>query len=468
MQGTPGISAELMPDSPTSNTEPYDVAVIGAGVIGCAVARRFTLEGARVLVIEKASDILDGASKGNSALLHTGFDAPPGSLEAQCIASGYAEYLAVHESLGLPLFKSGALVLAWTEEQEAQLPSLMEKAQQNGVTDVRLLSAAETRHLEPSLASSVRASFQVPREYTIDAWSTPYAYLLQAVQNGAELLRNCELLAGHFAAGEWLLQTSRGEVRCCSVINAAGLYGDEVDQRLLGIKQFHVKPRKGQFIVYDKPAASLFQHILLPVPTKITKGIVVCRTVYGNVLVGPTAEEQEDRCRAELVPDTLRELQSRAMAIMPALADIEVTAMYAGLRPATEFNDYQINTHADVHCVSIGGIRSTGLSSALGTASHVFELSKRFFGSVQSLSEPVCTPVANISEFAPRDWEIPGNGGIVCHCESVTHREIVASLQGPLAPQTLSGLKRRTRVTMGRCQGFYCNAEIVSLQSRTK
>ena len=149
-------------------------------VIGCAIARRFTLKGARVVVLEKAPDVLDGASKANSAILHTGFDAPPGTLEAECIASGRAEYLAVRESLGLPLIETGALVLAWNEEEEARLPALLDKARANGVDDVEPLPAATLRALEPELATSVRAGFRVPGEHVIDGWSAPHAYLLQA------------------------------------------------------------------------------------------------------------------------------------------------------------------------------------------------------------------------------------------------------------------------------------------------
>jgi glycerol-3-phosphate dehydrogenase len=176
----------------------FDVIVVGGGVVGSAIARRFALDGARVVLLEKAADLLDGASKGNSAILHTGFDAPPGSLEAACIAEGYREYLEIHDRLGLPLIRSGALVIAWTEEQEAALPALMAQARENGVGDVEALSRAETLALEPGLSPGVRASFRVPREYLIDAWSAPLAYALQAVAHGAEVRRGCEVTGGAF------------------------------------------------------------------------------------------------------------------------------------------------------------------------------------------------------------------------------------------------------------------------------
>ena len=450
---------------PDSTSAAFDVAVIGAGVVGCAVARRLALDGARVAVLEKAADILDGASKGNSAILHTGFDAPPGTLEAECVARGRREYLEIHAALGLPLLRTGALVLAWTEEEEAKLPGLIDKAHANGVTDVRPLTGAELRALEPGLADTVRAGFEVPGEHVVDGWSAPLAYLGQALANGATLLRRCEVTGGAFDGSRWRLDTSRGAVDAGIVVNAAGLHGDVVDERLLGRADFEIRPRKGQFVVYDKPAAALARRILLPVPTATTKGVVVCRTAYGNLLVGPTAEEQDSRDRAELVPDTLDALRRRGEEILPALADQEVTAAYAGLRPATESSEYRIRAHEGRNAVTVGGIRSTGLSSALGTAHHVAALCERFGHAPAPLADPVVPRVPNISEVdgTERDWRRPGNGGIVCHCESVTRREIETALSGPLAAGSLAGLKRRTRVTMGRCQGFYCSAALAAL-----
>lgn len=434
----------------------FDVAVIGAGVVGCAIVRRFALAGARVAVIERAVDILDGASKGNSAILHTGFDAPVGSLEQSCIAAGHAEYLAIHERLGLPLIRSGALVIAWNEEEEARLPALMDQARVNGVEDVALLDRKALHGAEPQLGPGARAGFVVPREYLIDPWSAPFAYLLQALGNGAELLRGAEVTGGRHD-GDWWLETTRGEVRAGLVINAAGNFGDQLDELLLGHRDFHIRPRKGQFIVYDKPAAALVGHILLPVPSRITKGIVVCRTAFGNLLVGPTAEDQDERSRAEIVPETLEMLRQRAAEIIPALKDHEVTAFYAGLRPATEFKEYRIKAHEGRAMITVGGIRSTGLSAALGIARHVEALAAL---ALEPPADPAWPSVSNISEALPRDWQTPGHGGVLCHCELVTRREVLAALDGPLAAQSLAGLKRRTRVTMGRCQGFFCMAEL--------
>ena len=438
----------------------FDIAVIGAGIVGCALARAFTLAGAKVVVLEKAVDVLDGASKGNSAILHTGFDAPEGSLELDCIREGYALYHEIRAKLGLPLVRAGAMVLAWTEEQEAGLPALMDQAAANGVTDVQALTGAEARALEPELSPTVRAGFRVPGEHLIDPWSAAHGYLLQALANGAVLMRQAEVLTGRHAGGEWHLATTAGAVTAGLVINAAGLWGDEVDRRVAGTSWFTIKPRKGQFVVYDKTAAALAGHILLPVPTKITKGVVVCRTAFGNLIVGPTAEEQDDREHATVERKTLEALMMRGVEILPALAGHEVTAVYAGLRPATEEKHYRIRADLAPGYICVGGIRSTGLSAALGIAAHVVRLAGR---SDIPLADPAWPQMPNISIDGSRDWQCAGHGGIVCHCELVTRREIEAALSDPMAAGSLAGLKRRTRVTMGRCQGFYCSAELAHL-----
>ena len=448
---------------PDVSREPFDIAIIGAGVVGCAMARRFTLDGAKVVVLEKALDVLDGASKGNSAILHTGFDAPPGSLEQACIAEGHAEYLKIAQTLGLPILKAGALVLAWSDEQLAELPALIKKAHENGVHDVAMLSREAVLKREPNLSDRVLGGFEVPGESLIDPWTSAHAYLLQALANGAELARGTEVLEGAFDGALWTLTTSERDVRSRHVINCAGLFGDIVDERLIGERTFTVTPRKGQFLVFDKAACPLISSIVLPVPTKTTKGVVACRTIFGNLLVGPTAEDQESRTDASTAREALLALRDRGIELVPALENCEVTAAYAGLRPATEFQDYQIRHRRDLNHVTVGGIRSTGLSAALGIASYVARLMGEAAWSGPPLEAPIVPQPDRLSEFRKRDWEEVGNDGIVCHCERVTRREIEKVMAGPLPPATVQGLKRRTRAGMGRCQGFYCMGEIAGI-----
>lgn len=442
---------------------PYDIAVIGGGVVGCAVARRFTLSGARVVLIEKAADILAGASKGNSAILHTGFDAPSESLELRCMRAGYGEFLNIREHLGLPLVKTSAVVAAWDDDQLAKLDQIIAQAHGNGILDVARISGAEVTARIPQISTAVLGGVLVPGEYIIDPWSTPLGYIHQALANGAEVLRETEILSGEFDGHAWRLETSKGVLEARTVINCAGLFGDIVDKRLTGETHFEIKPRKGQFVVFDKAAAQLLDTIILPVPTERTKGIVLTPTIFGNVLVGPTAEEQSDRSAATVEHQALEQLIAKAYQVMPALSSVPVIATYAGLRPATEHKDYQIRYDTDYNLIVAGGVRSTGLTGALGIAQYIEKLYEQRNGSAETLNNPIWPQMPMLAEQERRDWTIPGYGEIICHCELVTKREIEAALSGPLPAGDIGGLKRRTRAGLGRCQGFYCNAQIAAL-----
>jgi glycerol-3-phosphate dehydrogenase len=223
--------------------------------------------------------------------------------------------------------------------------------------------------------------------------------------------------------------------------------------------KFKIKPRKGQFVVFDKPAAKLLRAILLPVPTARTKGVVLFRTIFGNLAIGPTAEEVDERDNATTDTATLEKLKARAIEMLPALKDVDVTALYAGLRPATERSEYVIEAHKDENWITVAGIRSTGLTSSLGIAQHVAKLYAKHFGKLpKKPPAPIWTPVPNLAEHMIRPYM--KGGEIICHCEWVTRGEVEAASQGPLPAGDLGGLKRRTRAGMGRCQGFYCAAHV--------
>ena len=440
----------------------FDVAVIGAGVVGSAVFREFVLAGARTIILERDADFLNGASKGNSGLLHTGFDAQPGTLEAKCVKDGYRTYCEIRERLNLPLRKTGAMVIAWTEDEVAKLPAIIEQARANGV-DVRSLSAAEVRAEAPDLNRSAKAGVLVPGESVIDPWSAPLAYLLQGLANGGEIQRGAEVGSGRLANTMWSLDVGDGRViRASVVINCAGNYGDLVEA-IARPSPFHIRPRKGQFVVFDKTAFGLAPRILLPVPSARTKGVVVSQSAFGNLIVGPTAEDQDERQIATIEEATLATLIAEGSRIVPALTQHAVTAVYAGLRPATQFKDYQIEALPNERWITVGGIRSTGLTACLGIARHVRELYEDSFGVLAGREPVYWTPVPNLAEDRPRAYQKNGRTTIVCHCELVTEDEIQGAFVDPLPVATLGGLRRRTRCMMGRCQGFYCTRRISEL-----
>lgn len=446
-------------------TQDFDVIVIGGGVIGCAVFRRFALMGARTLLLEKGGDILSGASKANSAILHTGFDAPPGSLELACMQAGYAEYKAIHQKMNLPLLETGAIVVAWNEEQLAALPGIIEQAHQNGVMDVELLSPAEVYQREPNLAAGALGGVIVPGEGIIDPWSAPLAYMTQGVKHGGQYRFNCAVTAASLNEGRWSLQTLQETYRAALVINCAGNHGDSIDA-LWHTPEFEIKPRKGQFLVFDKPASAQINAIILPVPTARSKGVLLSKTIFGNLLLGPTAEEQSDRDRAEVDEQVLKSLIAQGERILPSLSDYSVTATYAGLRPATELKEYRIYPYPEQQWITVGGIRSTGLTAALGIASHLETLYLQHFPPLFTATPPATLAwptMPMLSEYEPRDYTCAGNGGVICHCELVTRRELEAAFDSDVPPGCIGGLRRRTRVMMGRCNGFFCSNHVAEI-----
>ncbi|QKJ88157.1 FAD/NAD(P)-binding oxidoreductase [Paramixta manurensis] len=445
--------------------ENVDVVVIGGGVVGCALFRRFTLMGARTLLLEKGGDILSGASKANSAILHTGFDAPTGSLELQCMQAGYREYLAVHQQMNLPLLKTGAMVVAWDQAQLEALPGIVQQAHDNGVSDVALISTQELYQREPNLAAGALGGVVIPGEYVIDPWSAPLAYVTQAVMHGGAWQFNCEVREVQAEENGWLLTTSKGRVRTRLVINCAGNHGDLIDG-MWRTPEYEIRPRKGQFLVYDKACATQINAIILPVPTPTTKGVLLCRTIFGNVILGPTAEEQQDRNRADVDETVMRELIEKGRRMLPTLTNYPVTATYAGLRPATEKKEYRIYDYPENNWISVGGIRSTGLTAALGIAAHVETLYRNRFTQRFPLHPPAelrWPQMPMLSDYQPRDYTCPGNGGIVCHCELVTRRELEAAFDSAVPPECIGGLRRRTRVMMGRCNGFFCSNHVADI-----
>ena len=466
-----GISSSSTPDSktvtaPQPRRESYDVAVIGAGVVGCAIARSFAIRGFSVLVLEKGGDILEGASKGNSALLHTGYDEPEGSEELRILFSGFELYRRIHHRMNLPLVETGALVVAWSTKQVGMLDAICAHAHRNGTTDARVIGQDELRKREPNLSHAALGAVLIPGEGIIDPWSAPLGYMTQALMHGASLVTHAEVRSVAREGTAWRLTTAAGDFASRIVVNAAGLFGDRVEA-LRGVDPgFTVRPRKGQFVVFDKPAASLVNAIILKVPTERTKGVLLARTVFGNLLLGPTAEDQDDRLHATCDGPTLSAMIAEGTQMLPALAGQTVTANFAGLRPATEHRDYVLKVDAANGWITVGGIRSTGLSASLGLGEWAAEQGSRLLGDERAApsDDDLDWPqMPNLSAYAARPYQQAGRSPIACHCEWVTENEIAAALAGPVPAGTLGGLKRRTRVMMGRCQGFGCTGAVCRL-----
>ncbi len=344
----------------------FDVAVIGAGIVGCAISNKFS-KYLKCVIIEKEYP-LSGASASNSSLLHCGFDAKPGSMEQQLVSTSYKKLTGgLLDELSVSYSLCGAIVCIYDEVDIEKLSELKDKAHMNGV-ETKILP-----HGSDELPSNAIMGLYVKEEGIINGWELGIQLLRQAEMRGCKIMCKTEVIGGHFDDGKWHLTTTDGLIQSKYVINTSGLYGDITDKMLLSKCEYTIKPRKGQFVVLQGEDYPGLTHIIMPLPTGKTKGVLIWKSIFGLV-IGPTAEEQKDRNEIVLEQKTKEELLEKGNVAWPRTnGRTIVVGMYGGLRPATEYNDYQISHIKDINYIYVSGIRSTGLSASVGIASYVWK-----------------------------------------------------------------------------------------------
>ncbi|TDQ78418.1 glycerol-3-phosphate dehydrogenase [Dongia mobilis] len=445
----------------------FDIAIIGAGVVGTAIARDLSRFDLRVILLEARADFGDESSKGNSALMTAGFDTPRGTLERQLVTRGFIRYQTEAPAMGLPIRRVGALTLAWSDEQRAIVEHEVAGARADGFSSVTLLDGADVLRRWPHFSPGIQCAMWAPEECIADPFSTPYAYVLDAVANGVVYRPSFAVKRADRLTNGWRLEEAKGQaVTSRLVVNSGGLRADKVEG-LAGYSDFVVRPRRGQYLVLDKAARSLHDVIALPTPTPTTRGILIAPTIFGNVIVGPTAEEVSDPDDRRTTPEGLAKLREAMHRMAPALEQFPVNTVFSGMRPATDRSEYQIIPRLSERWVTVAGIRSTGFSGALGIAEHVASLLVPLFVDARRKTTTNAIVVPDLAETSQRPWQDnarieadPRYGEIICHCERVTRGEIENAMASRIPPRTLKALKRRTRAMFGRCQGFYCGARI--------
>ncbi|GAA2374187.1 NAD(P)/FAD-dependent oxidoreductase [Streptomyces cuspidosporus] len=453
--------------------EVFDIAVIGGGIVGSAIARELSGYEVSVALLEARDDVGDGTSKANTAILHTGFDAKPGTLESRLVARGYHLLNAYAKATGIPVEHTGAVLVAWNQEELDALPSLKEKAEANGYERCRIIGADEVYQSLPALGDGALGGLTVPDESIICTWTTNLALATDAQQRGAKLLLQYAVTGVDQTDEVTTLHTAKGEVRARWVINAAGLGADHID-RLFGHDRFTVTPRRGELFVFDKLTRPMVNKIVLPVPSSRGKGVLISPTIYGNVMLGPTAEDLTDRADTATSEDGYDFLLTKGERLMPRLLSEEVTASYAGLRAAIDHPDYLIEATPEQRYLLVGGIRSTGLTAGIAIAEHVRHLLEESGPPLRNRADLPGPPrMPNIGEATTRPYQDaeliasdPAYGSIVCFCERVTEGEIRDACHASVPARTLEGLRRRTRAMNGRCQGFFCGAAVAALHTQ--
>ena len=450
----------------------YDVAVVGAGVIGSLIARELSRYNLKIALVEKCNDMAMGTSKANSAIVHAGFDAKPGSLKAKLNVEGTALMPELCEKLSVPFKPIGSLVVAFSDEETETLNELLERGKTNGVPGLEIYNAAKLREVEPNISNEAKAALWAPSAGIVCPYELTIAAVENAVVNGAEFIRNFEVKSIENNDDSFIISDGVNTIYSDYIINAAGVYCDEI-AALIGDTSIHTKPRKGEYMLCDKSVGNLAKHTIFQCPSKMGKGILVTPTVDGNLLLGPSALDIEDKDDVSTTSDTLSGILEIAKKSVPCLTTREVIPSFAGLRAHCDRNDFIIEpSEINDHFINVAGIESPGLSSAPAIALYVKNI---ILGKVdtdvrtdfiETREEPVRFRHMSNDERKVLIEKNPAYGRIVCRCETITEGEILDAIHAPAGARDVDGVKRRTRAGMGRCQGGFCGSKVVELLAK--
>ncbi|MBO5643462.1 MAG: FAD-dependent oxidoreductase [Kiritimatiellae bacterium] len=450
----------------------YDVLVIGTGVIGCAITRELSRYNLSVAALDAASDVAEGASKANSAIVHAGFDAKPGSLKAKFNVLGNSIFEDVCRELKVPFRRNGSLVLAFGEEDEATLASLKTRAEENGVP-VEIISQEELRRRESNVSKEATAALWAPTGGICCPYELTFRYAENAAANGAEFFFDAKVVELTKEDNLWKISCEDGRVFFArAVVNAAGINSDEINNKVCSTK-YSIKARRGEYLMLDRDEDGVFSATMFQCPSKMGKGILVSPTVDGTVIVGPTAEDIEDKEDKATTFEGLEKVKSGAMQTYPGLPLNKVIAEFSGLRAhETTTGDFVIGEAPDAEFFfNALGIESPGLTSAPAIGLHLAELVSNRLGVSRKNPSLISKDVSwwpktremkpeELAELVEKD---PSFGRIICRCEGVTEGEIRAAIRARVGARTLDGIKRRTRSGMGRCQGGFCTPRLIEI-----
>lgn len=459
-----------------------DVIIIGAGVTGCAIARELSRYELDICVIEKESDICEGTSKANSGIVHGGFDAKPGTLNARLNVQGNAMMEELSKKLDFPFKRNGSMVACQSAEEMPVLEELLQRGLTNGVKDMRILSRTEALELEPNLADSVYAALLVPSGGIVCPFGLNIALAENAAANGVEFrleteVHSIEKLPGTDAAASgpcrgYLVRTDKGDLQTRFLINAAGVYADKF-HNMVSEKKIHITPRRGDYLLLDRTAGEHVHHTIFQLPSEYGKGVLVTPTVHGNLMVGPTAIDIEDKEATATTSEGIAQVMEKCGKSVKNVPLKQVITSFAGLRAHEDGGEFIIGEAEDAKgFIDAAGIESPGLSSAPAIGQYVREI-------LESLTElkeknSFIETRKGIVRFAECSREAqqelirqnPAYGQIICRCETITEGEILDAIHRPLGATTLDGIKRRTRAGMGRCQAGFCTPKVMDILAR--
>ena len=451
----------------------YDVIIVGAGVSGAASARELSRCAARVCVQEKEEDVCCGTSKANSAIVHAGYDAAPGSLMAKLNVRGNALMGDLAKDLDIPFRRIGSLVVCLSEEDMPGLQALYDRGQANGVPDLRIIYHDELLQMEPNLSEETYAALYAPTAGIVCPFGLNIALAENAAMNGVEFHFDTEVQSlERRQGGGWILHTSQGSYETRLVVHAAGVYADSL-HNMISSGKIHITPRRGDYCLLDKTTGSHVNHTIFPLPGKYGKGILVSPTIHGNLLLGPTAIDVADPEATNTTADGLAQVLENAGRYVKEIPYKNVITSFAGLRAHEDGHEFIIGEVPGAeNFIDCAGIESPGLTSSPAIGEMVAEIvraklelseKEHFISRRKGIMNPTQLPDGERQEWIRRH---PAYGHIVCRCEHISEGEILDAIHRPLGARSLDGVKRRVRAGMGRCQGGFCSPRVMELLSR--
>lgn len=450
-----------------------DIVIIGAGVIGCAVARQLSKYDLEIVVIEKQADIAMGSSGANSGIIHAGYDCKPGSLMAELNVRGNELYDKLQCELEIPLQRIGSLVLAFNEKDLIRIEQLYQQGVKNGVNNMEILNQDEVREIEPEVSQEVIGALFASIAGITCPYEVSVALLENAVMNGVKAVFEQKVIGiERSETSTFNVVTTKEIIETKQIINCAGLYADDISQ-LAKAETYKIIPRKGEYCLFDKNSGHQAKHVLFQPPSEMGKGILVTPTVDHNLLIGPNAVNIKDKEDTSSTAQGLSEIKKKALRSIPTLNQREIIRVFSGLRATMEKHDFVIEeSKKQPNFIHAAGICSPGLSAAPAIAERIESIiaAKRSLVAKEDY-QPNRKAIPRFNEL-PEDEQIKliqqdkRYGKIVCRCETITEGEIVEAIHRPIPAITIDGIKRRTRAGMGRCQGGFCTPRIMEIVSR--
>ena len=449
----------------------YDIAIIGAGVIGGMIARELSFYNLSVCLLEKENDVATGATKANSAIVHAGFDAKEGSLKAKLNVRGSALMPQIAKDLGVRYINNGSLVVGFNDEDRETLKGLLARGVANGVPGLEILSREEILKIEPSIGLEVTCALYAPTGAIICPYDLAVSAIGNAMDNGVTLLCNFEATEIVENGDFYTLKSPNGEIQARFVINCAGIYSDKV-AKMVGDDTFNVHPRRGEYILLDKECGNIISHTVFVTPTKMGKGILVSPTVDGNLLLGPSAVDGNDKGDKSTTNEFFASIFNIAEKSVHGVPKNQTITSFCGLRSVGDTGDFIINSPRE-RFINVAGIESPGLSASPAIAEYVVNMLKDLGAHLVKKENPITTR-KSMHAFREASYDVknqmikenPAYGRIICRCEGVSEGEILDAIHRNPRATDLDGVKRRTRSQMGRCQGGFCSPYIIELLSR--